>query len=355
MLILFARCSLTGPEFSGKVLTIASWNLQALFDGVDNGHEYDEYRADAGWNSEKYRARLNIISGAIKGAGDADGGAGGGPDILALIEVENPDVLRELAESSGMDYRWTFFAGAPDSLGAGVLSRFPFTATRAHSAHAGGSSIPRPVAEVWVESGAGPVVLMVCHWKSKLGGDQETEALRRAEAGIIARRLEEIATEQPGTPVIILGDLNENYDEFNRIGGAYLCALLPDSGEAAAMVKTLASPIRPGFQDYLVVSTQRPPRTEFFGGAESALLFSPWEESGFRGSYFYQDDWETIDHFLLNAACFAKKEGGWEYESFRVLDGEPFTNARGVPSAYNPRTGSGVSDHLPIVLTLRSP
>jgi hypothetical protein len=233
-----------------------------------------------------------------------------------------------------------------------VLSRFPFTKTVAHSAYADGSGIPRPVAEVWVESGAGPVVLMICHWKSKLGGEKETEAARRAEAGIIARRLKEIAAEQPGTPVIVLGDLNENYDEFDRTGGSYLCALLPDSGGASEMAQ--ASPAahpRPGFQDYLVVSTQKPPRGEFFEGAETAVLFSPWEDGDLRGSYFYQDEWETIDQFLLNSAFF--DGAGWEYESFWVLDETPFTNAKGIPYSYNPRTGNGVSDHLPIVLSLR--
>jgi endonuclease/exonuclease/phosphatase family metal-dependent hydrolase len=352
MLVLFAGCSLaqTESELSRKDhLTIASWNVQALFDGADNGHEYDEYRTGTGWNSEKYQARLNIITGAIKGS---DGNEGFNPDILTLIEVENPDVLRDLAEMPGMDYRWTFFAGAPDgAIGLGVLSRFPLTKTAAHSVYYSGGSIPRPVAEVWVETGTGPVVLMICHWKSKLGGEKETEAARRAEAGIIARRLEEISAEQPETPVIILGDLNENHNEFDRIGGGYLCALLPDSDRAAEMAKTLSAPIRPGFQDYLVVSTEKPPRSEFFEDAEPALLFSPWKEGDLQGSYFYQDTWETIDHFLLNSAFFDKE--GWEYESFRILDDSPFTNAQGIPYSYNPRTGSGVSDHLPIVLRLR--
>jgi endonuclease/exonuclease/phosphatase family metal-dependent hydrolase len=349
ILLLLWGCSLTGPETDASRtgnLVIASWNVQALFDGGDNGFEYDEYKNDAGWTDEKYRARLIGIAGAIKGA---NGDEGLNPDILALIEVENPAVLRDLAELPGMDYRWTFFASLPGgALGIGILSRFPFTETRAHSASFPGGSTPRPVAEVWVDCASGPLVIMACHWKSKLGGAGETEVLRRAEAGIIARRLEEINAASPGTPVIVLGDLNENYDEYSRIGGAYPCALLPDKEAAAEGVKAATHP-RPGFQDFLVISAEKPPRNNCFTNInEAAVLYSPWEDSPLKGSYYYNDEWETIDQFLLNDAFFDQQ--GWEFEGFWVPEAPPFTSANAVPHGYNPRTGNGLSDHLPIVL-----
>ncbi|MDR2661718.1 MAG: endonuclease/exonuclease/phosphatase family protein [Treponema sp.] len=345
-------CSLAGTEVDRAPtgLTIASWNVQALFDGGDDGFEYAEYTSGAGWNDAKYRARLNVLSTAIHGgAGDE----GFNPDILALIEVEHSGVLRDLAELSGAEYGWTFFAGTPgSSIGLGVISRLPLAKTAAHSIYAAGDSIPRPVAEVWVESDAGPVVLLACHWKSKLGGEEATERIRRAEAGIIVRRLEEIAADHPGTPVVVLGDLNENYNEFQRTGGAYLCALLPDNGEAADLAAASGGGLRPGLQDYLIISRKKPPRTEFFESpVEASILYSPWADSRSQGSYYYDDAWETIDHFLINPALFDNR--GWEYENFWTLEEAPFTNAKGFPYAYNPKTGNGLSDHLPIVLSLR--
>jgi hypothetical protein len=69
------------------------------------------------------------------------------------------------------------------------------------------------------------------------------------------------------------------------------------------------------------------------------------------GSYYYRDDWETIDHFLLSREFF--DSSGWEYESCRVMDEAPFTNRGGYPATYNPASGAGLSDHLPLLLRLR--
>ena len=342
LILYLLGCSATQAPTGSEQLTIASWNVQNLFDGSDNGFEYDEFKNSAGWNDEKYRARLNSISAVLRESFN--------PDILAVTEVENAAVIQDLAESCGKDYLWTFFTGDPDnSIGLGVLSKLPLIETRAHSVHFPDGSIPRPVAEVWVDTGAGPLVLLVCHWKSKRDGERKTEALRQAGAALVARRLGEISVESPETPVIILGDLNENYDEFTRIEAAYLSALLPDTDEAVAFIPKIPVSPRPGFQDFLVISSEKPPRTDFF--AETAgVVYSPWPEEELLGSYYYRDSWETIDHFLLNAALFNRR--GWNYERFRVHAEPPFTNADGQPHAYNPRTGNGLSDHLPIVLIL---
>jgi hypothetical protein len=178
--------------------------------------------------------------------------------------------------------------------------------------------------------------------------------MRRAAAGIIALRVGEIAEEDPAIPVIVLGDLNENHDEFTRIGGAYTCALLPDTDEAAGLAAAIPGRLKPaGFnlpwvQDFLIVSGQKPPNAAFFNGV---ALYSPWFDfSGSQGSYHYKDDWETIDQFLLNRALFDKQ--GWEYESFTTVSEPPFAKTGGIPRPYNPKTGNGLSDHLPIVLTL---
>jgi len=377
VLVLSAGCCSMdgeGPEAAARAdrLTIVSWNVENLFDGSDNGYEYDEFKNSAGWNNEKYLARLNGLSRVIEDSLK--------PDILCLIEVENQKVLEDLSGVLKTDYPWSFFAGAEgSSVGLGILSRFPFSQAQVHSIYFSGSSIPRPVAEVRVDVGSGPVVLLAGHWKSKLGGAEETEPMRRAEAGIIARRIGEIAAENPAIPVIVLGDLNECHDEFEKNEGAYVCALLPDTAAAAAKVSAakaaeaagvvrsigtaktaraaraaepalaIAGAIRPDFQDFLIISGQKPPRTAHFGGSKG-VVYSPWlEYPEGQGSYYYYE-WETIDHFLLNRALF--DNNGWEYESFWVAAEPPFTTAGGRPNPYNQKTGNGFSDHLPIVLSL---
>jgi hypothetical protein len=138
---------------------------------------------------------------------------------------------------------------------------------------------------------------------------------------------------------------NENHDEFYRRGREPVCALMPDDPEAAA---------RSGFAeaapaDFLVISAEKPPRSLYFPYAYG-VFYSPWNGDIENGSYFYKGVWETIDNLLLSPEFW--EGGGWKYKSAAVLNREPFVNSKGKPAMYNPRTGYGLSDHLPVVLTL---
>jgi endonuclease/exonuclease/phosphatase family metal-dependent hydrolase len=333
-------------------LSVLSWNVQALFDGESSGSEYSDYAETAGWSAEKYEARINAIAKGISQAPQ------GFPDILALVEIENPRTLQDMAESLASlgggkaRYRHSFFANVSGmSLGIGVLSKLPLIRQAAHSFAGQAEATPRPVAEVWVEAGGAPLALFICHWKSKLEGAEETEAQRRASARLILRRIREIEAEAPGTPVLVAGDLNENHDEYYRQAGRYICALLPDDPKAAQHAGLYrGSGASAGQRDFLVLSGLKPPRASYF--AEGAVaLYNPWGRELKSGSYFYKNDWETIDHLLLGPALFDGQ--GWEFNDCEVLNTEPFINSQGAPNIYNARTGGGLSDHLPLHLSLK--
>ena len=348
------------PEKAQSV-TIMTWNVQALFDGTETGNEYDEYRESAGWSREKYTGRLQAIAAAV---GEIEPEP---PDIIALQEIESPEVLKDLAGAlSKQGYAWTHFANSSGmSLGLGILSRFPLHGTKAHSVSIdgapsnGGSSVPRPVLEARFSAGDETVTLFVCHWKSKLGGEDTTETARRAAARIILRRMRELAEQEPDMPVIIMGDLNENYDEFYRRNGALISALLPDDPRSADITRlyeidgqdpNAAAMVSELQQDFLVLSAGKPPSARYFP-PQTVTLYSPWARELANGSYYYKNEWETIDHFLLSARFF--NGSGWEFENCAAADYGPFINSGGHPAAYNPRTGSGLSDHLPLLLFLK--
>jgi endonuclease/exonuclease/phosphatase family metal-dependent hydrolase len=335
-------CQDPGGRETPAVFSAAVWNVQALFDGEETGDEYDDYQSTAGWNREKYAARLTAFSRAIPLLTEK-----GAPDLLGLVEVENPGVLEDLVRGplAKSGYTETFFANIPGAaLGLGVLSRFPLVQARAHSVNTGGETAPRPVLEIRIEPRGKPLVVFLCHWKSKLGGDDATEALRRASARIVRRRLAEILRDEPLSPVLVMGDLNENHDEFYRRNSGIICALFPDDPEAFA--SALAGEGAP--EDCLILSGEKPPRTR---QADGPVLYSPWGQELEGGSYYYKKTWETIDHLLLGDAFFDGTD--WEFEGCRVLNTTPFTNSAGYPDAYVPWTGRGLSDHLPLVLFLR--
>ncbi|MDR1587585.1 MAG: endonuclease/exonuclease/phosphatase family protein [Treponema sp.] len=350
-------CELPGTEAAPEntaSISIMTWNLQALFDGTESGTEYDEYTAAADWSEEKYKGRINVISKAIQKM------ESGMPDIIALEEIESGKVLEDIGASLLDDGEmWTHFAGNPDSaLGLGLISRFPFESVRVHSINADGGVAPRPVLEARISAGGGPLALFVCHWKSKLGGDDATEAARRASARIILRRLRELAEEDTSLPAIIMGDLNENYDEFYRRNGSVISALIPDDPRCANVTgfysldeeDPAAAALAAGMQkDFIILSKNKPPLARYFP-KQAFCVYSPWAKELENGSYYYRNEWETIDHFLLSAQFFDGT--GWEFENAQVLNQLPFGNANGHPSAYNPRTGAGLSDHLPLLLFL---
>jgi endonuclease/exonuclease/phosphatase family metal-dependent hydrolase len=352
-----ASCEVEAPvaAMDRRELSILSWNVQALFDGEDSGTEYADYAGLAGWSPEKYNARLNSLA---KGIGQIPGGF---PDILALVEIENLQTLQDIAQgitaAGGVTYRYSFFANVSGmSLGIGVLSRVPLSRQAAHSFAGDLEATPRPVAELWVEAGGAPLVLFICHWKSKLGGDEETESLRRASARLILRRLREIEAESPGTPAIIMGDLNENHDEYYRQAGHYISALIPDDPKAAQHAglykNSVTADAVAGIQaDFLVLSHAKPPRSNYFAEG-AAVFYSPWGNELKSGSYFYKNEWETIDHFILNPALFDGQ--GWDFNDCEVVNTTPFVNSQGTPNIYNAGTGGGLSDHLPLFLSLKN-
>jgi hypothetical protein len=139
-----------------------------------------------------------------------------------------------------------------------------------------------------------------------------------------------------------------------------ISALLPDDPKAAELAgfwneedfsgDEVPARFRDTQADYLILSRQKPPTSRYFS-QEAVVLYSPWGNELQKGSYNYKNEWETIDHFLLNGPLFDSQD--WEFDTCEVLHKEPFVTATGYPKSYNPRTGYGLSDHLPLLLTLK--
>ncbi|MCL2209081.1 MAG: endonuclease/exonuclease/phosphatase family protein [Treponema sp.] len=347
----FAGCSFAEvkdeAEAEGSVV-LMTWNVHNLFDGEDNGSEYSEYTKSSGWSEEKYLGRLNSITAAFNSIEPV-------PDIILLQEIESLKVFEALSLSLPNGYSWSHFANNPDAaLGLGILSRLPLTDAKVHSITTGGDTTPRPVLETRIETNEGSFVIFACHWKSKLGGDDITENVRRASARVILRRIRELWKNEGELGIIVAGDLNENHDEFFRQGSEAVCALLPDdpycalitgfsqedTGDAAALQK-----------DFIVISKNKPPSPVNFPN-DAVVLYSPWVSELENGSYYYKHNWETIDHFLVSNQFFGKT--GLKYDRTNIVNNQYFTNSGGIPVAYNERTGSGLSDHLPLLLVLKT-
>ncbi|MDR2942042.1 MAG: endonuclease/exonuclease/phosphatase family protein [Treponema sp.] len=324
------------PSSDKGTLMLMTWNVQNLFDGLDNGFEYDEFLNSAGWSVEKYKGKVNAISGAI-------GSIKPLPDIIMFQEIESLVTLQDIASAVSGSYEYSHFAKNPGSaLGVGIISRFPLDGSKTHSITIDGETTPRPVLETRIQAEK-EFVVFVCHWKSKLGGDDNTESVRRASARVILRRVRELWKEEPELGIIVAGDLNENHNEFYRRNVKTVCALLPDDPYCAELAKGAQ-------KDFIVIGKNKPPEPVNFP-PETIVLFSAWARDVEKGSYYYKNAWETIDHFLVSEQFF--NNTGWSFEKVTPADFSPFVNEYGVPVSYNIRTGAGLSDHLPLLLTLK--
>jgi endonuclease/exonuclease/phosphatase family metal-dependent hydrolase len=349
--LFLAVCSVSEPKSddepaNAETLTLMTWNLQNLFDGNDNGTEYEEYRESAGWTTEKYLGRINAITAAIDKLEPR-------PDIIMVQEVESLKILEDLAGAI-TDHVWTHFANNPGAaLGLGIVSGFPLIETRVHSISVNGDATPRPVLEARVQAKEEVFIIFVCHWKSKLGDDEVTENVRKASVRVILRRMRELWKEEPQLGIIIAGDLNENHDEFFRQNAKGISALLPDDPYCALLTGCYdedGAMNADKQKDFFILSKSKPPEAVHFP-KESIVLYSPWTKDLENGSYYYKHNWETIDHFLLTSQFFTNS--GWDFEKAEVLNFQPFASSGGLPVPYNLRTGAGLSDHLPLLLTLK--
>jgi endonuclease/exonuclease/phosphatase family metal-dependent hydrolase len=310
-----------------------SYNLCNLFDDVRDGTEYAEFDPSGGrWTSAHYLGKLNAVGRVIAES------VSGGPDFAAFVEIENDKALAGLAAGPlyDMAYRWGATLPTEGSaIRVGFLSRLPVTDIRGHMPPSSGFH-QRAFLEVVLDVDGEVLTVFICHFKAKTEGEAATENSRRLAADTLVRRINELAADSPGCRILVLGDLNENIDEYERKNGAYVTALMPASAadSAARFAAPAAGDLLP-----LYVSGEKARAS----AAGQVVFYSPWlDDPPFPGSYYYRG-WETIDHALVSQGLAGA--AGLVFDSFAVIRSEYMLTASGTPK-------KEYSDHLPLLVRL---
>lgn len=169
-------------------IKIATFNTENLFDGNFIGSEYKDFK---NWNEKDYKKKLNKIAKIINGL-DAD--------VIALQEIENNKVLKDLASLT--DYNFQVFTkqkGAP--IGLGLISKIPFKKSEIFKV----SGVKtREILRVEFNFNGANVSFFVVHFPA--GGYKNIEAKKRASAV-----LQNAIKSYPNS--ILLGDFNSNYGQ----------------------------------------------------------------------------------------------------------------------------------------------
>lgn len=318
--------------FSCEVKMVC-WNVQTFFDAKIDGNEYSEFKKEESWNSGKYRQRLERLCEVMNSLN---------ADIFVFEEIESLGVVQDISNflTNGSwlnSKKWNyacFSRNCGSAIGCAVFSRFPIKELTVHNVdvriYANEQPSSRPIMQVCLEIDKKDLVLFVNHWKSKSGGEVETEIWRDWQEALLGERLVRDFSFSGKNAYILCGDFNRSAEDFvcdfegafigAEIGGKFECA------DANVVLRTFGQ-----------------------GKSEFVCVYSPWfgKSGGFKtekGSYFYKGSWERIDNIFSFGSL---KISGFMVESEGNLakeDGSPFRY-----SVYN---GEGYSDHFPLVCSL---
>lgn len=190
-----------------NTLVVASWNVENLFDTEDDpdNPNDDSYTPDGWthWTPFRYTRKLSNLAKVI---------ASMKPDILCLIEVENRQVLKDLAKTlekeHQLDLPFILHRNGADTRGIDVamLSKYAPVYTNWFCAFPGQRDVL--VCDFIINDR--PLTVMVNHWKSQLGKKEDSDLIRSTEAKAVRKFIDTRLEKQPASAILVLGDLNDN-------------------------------------------------------------------------------------------------------------------------------------------------
>jgi len=311
-------------------LKVATYNVDNLFDLVDNGIEYEDYKPNKhNWNRVTFRKKLQHISQVI-----CDLNA----DVIALEEVENENSLQKLQEQlERVGCRYPFSAithKRGSAIQVAMLSKVRFVQKRGVKVSNSGGD--RDILEVTLKTEP-PLTIFANHWRSK----RAPESARVKSAKALLERIEQMPK---GSEYIILGDFNSDYDECVNISKKSndtngVCGI-------DTVLKTFYNGRMIKFRD-----TNLPKDTIYH--------YNLWSEidANKRWSHDFYGKKSALDSIIIPSSMVDKK--GWFYKrgSFGIFKKRYLFKKKRRNSLnrweykHSKHTGYGYSDHLPIFAT----
>lgn len=313
-------------------LTIATYNVENLFDLYRSGKEYSEYipNTHAKWNQKNFAIKIDHLARVIAEL-DAD--------IIALQEIESKialDALQMALKRKGLYYPYSIFENShPTTIHNALFSKLPIASSRAIMPAY--SLKYRAILEVKIKLHNEPLYLLVNHWKAKSG----PESMRIRSAKTLYKRTLQIGHNHN---IICLGDFNSDLYEYKH----FIRSKKHNDSHGVT-----------GINHILKTLYNDAPRT--LTHLQAGTFYDPFEAlpKGDQFTHIYKRKKEALDHILINAALNDGKGVEYINGSFRRFTPSYLLTNKGIArwkmSRGYPRKhlGRGYSDHLPIFLKLR--
>jgi endonuclease/exonuclease/phosphatase family metal-dependent hydrolase len=314
----------------GNRALVAFYNCENFFDTEnDPVKDDDEFTPGGKYHYTRwvYGQKQHNIATVIQSMDN-----GNGPAVMGMAEVENNTVLNDLVrqpELARKNYKYVWYSGH-DPRGINVALLYDatrFKVTRSESipvdlSGTGGKTATRDILHVKGVLNGDQVDVFVCHWPSRRGGEEVSDAKRAVVANTVKQLADRILAADRAK-VIIMGDLNDNPTD------ASVHTTLGASCDKAGVAQK-------GFYN---------PFCELYNSG--------------NGTECYRHQWNMFDQVIISGALLNAKHG-LSYDHSEVCKPEfiidHYKGHEGEPhrSFVGTKWINGYSDHFPVALYLSS-
>lgn len=317
-----------------QIRTIAFYNVENLFDTVNDSLTFDDDRTPTGkdqWTKERYWQKVDHIAKVLSEIGSNISSSS--PDVIGVCEVENRQVLEDVIHHPKLehkDYGIVHF-DSPDERGIDVALLYkkavflPITSA-SHRLLLIDSYDKRDYTRDQLIVGGlldeEEIYIIVNHWPSRSGGEARSQSNRIAAAKLNKHIIDSVQRINSFAKIISMGDLNDD----------------PIDDSLKKILKTK------GKQKNL----------------EAGDLFNPMEKLFKKGigSLAYRDKWNLFDQIFFTNYLINPEKNSYSYWKAGVFNKPYLMTKKGRYKGYPYRTYSGgnytggYSDHFPVYIYL---
>jgi len=336
LIFLISAESLFAQEREFKIISIAFYNLENLFDTADNPFTFDDDHTPEGddvWTKTKYQEKLQHLARVISEIGIET--THQPPVVVGICEIENRQVIEDLVKQPALQkYNYGIVHyDSPDRRGIDValLYRknlfFPENSI-AHELLIFNSKKPekrvytRDQLVVGGTLNQEKIHFIVNHWPSRSGGEAASSYKREKAAALNQKIIDSIFKKEPLARIISMGDFNDD----------------PKNNSIKKVLKTASKPENLSLHQ----------------------LYNPMENMRKKGmgTLAYRDGWNLFDQIILSGGFTDKDYKKFQFYKAGIFNKKYLITENGKYKGYPFRSyGSagyqgGYSDHFPVYVYL---
>ena len=312
-------------------LYIGFWNLENLFDTIDDPDKNDEEflpEGGRGWTEQRLDIKLNHLAKVIRSMNNDNG-----PDILGVCEVEHQSLLDNMISRYLIDRNYKVaYLESPDNRGIdnGLIynsNKFQLLSVSGDTIHLADGWPTRLILNVKLLSEETDTLsVYVNHWPSRSRGQKESEPNRIAAANTLYKAVREEFDMNPLSRIIIIGDFNDEPTNVSILDSLGAHPFICDSLRLGQKISAAGALFNTSYQMY---------------------------ENGY-GSYKYRDDWNMLDQIIISGSLITGPKIYYECNSFEVFKADYLVTQSGqYAGTPSPTFGGrkylgGFSDHFPV-------